>query len=112
MYTVMRKYDLTPGMKEQIIQDVQEHLVPILSRMPGFRAYSLVEVGDNEVAVTSTFDTFTDAKVSARLTRDWFVEHAEVFQEISTLGAGQVRIQCASDRLPPTGGEDQLQGVF
>jgi hypothetical protein len=112
MYNVMRKYDLIPGTKEKIIQDMQERLVPILSRVPGFRAYSLVEFGDNEVAITSTFDTLADAKASARLTRDWLVEHVELFQGFSTIGAGEVRVHSASVRLPQTGGEEQLQGVF
>ncbi len=50
MYTVIRKYDLVPGTLEEFIQHVQASLVPILSRMPGFRAYSLVEIGGNDVA--------------------------------------------------------------
>jgi len=112
MYTVIRKYDLTPGTKEKMIQDVQERLVPILSRVPGFRDYSLVEVGDNEVAVTSTFNTFADAKASARLTRDWLVEHTEFFQEVSTLVTGEVRVHSTSDRLPPTNELELLRGVF
>lgn len=112
MYTVMCKYDLIPGTKENVIQDVQERLIPILSRVPGLREYSLVEVGDNEVAVTSTFNTFADAKASARLTKDWLVEHAEFFQEVSTLVAGEVRVHRTSEHLPQTSEEELLRGVF
>ena len=53
--------DLIPGTKEKVIQDVQERLVLILSKVPGLRVYSPVEVGDNEVAVTGTFNTFAAA---------------------------------------------------
>ncbi len=82
MYTVMRKYDLTPGTKDKMIQDVQARLVPVLIRVPGFREYALVEERDNEVVITSTLNTFADAKASARLTKGWRVAHVEFFQEV------------------------------
>jgi|SRR6516164_3794825 hypothetical protein len=112
MYTVMRKYELTSGTKEKIIQDVQERLVPLLIRVPGLRDYALVEVGDNEVIITSTFNTLADAKASARLTKDWLVEHTEFFQEVATLGAGEVRVSSQSECLPLTNEEELLRGVF
>ncbi len=113
MYTVIRKYDLIPGTKEEFIQDVQESLVPIINRVPGFRAYALVEVGDNEMAAISSFDTLADAKVSARLTADWVTEHTELFfQGFSKLAAGQVRVQSESACLSRTSREELLQGSF
>ncbi len=63
MYTVIRKYDLVPGSVEEFIQQVQKSLVPIINRVPGFREYSLVEVGENEVVAISIFDSLDDAKV-------------------------------------------------
>lgn len=111
MYTVMRKYDLTPGTKERIIQDVQARLVPLLNRVPGLRDYTLVEVADNEVVIISTFHTLADAKASARLTKDWLVEHAKFFQEIATIVAGEVRVYSRSERLP-LNQEELLRGAF
>ena len=96
MYTVIRKYDLIPGTKEEFIQDVQESLVPIINRVPGFRAYALLEVGDNEMAAISSFDTLADAKASARLTQEWHTEHLNVFiQRYTRIAAGEVRVQQA-----------------
>ena len=113
MYTVIRKYDLFPGTKEEFIRDVQERLVPIINQVPGFRAYSLLEVGDNEVVVISTFHTIADARASARLTGEWVTEHTEFFiQGYSKLAAGQVRVQSELARLSPTGREELLQGCF
>ncbi len=112
MYTVIRKYDLMPGTKEQLIRDAQEHLVPILIRVPGLKEYSLVEVGDHEVVISSTFNTFADAKASAQLIRDWLDEHSQFFQEVSTIVAGEVRIPSESVCLPQTGEEELLRGVF
>ncbi len=79
MYIVIRTYDLIPRTREEFIQHVQERLVPLLNHVPGFRAFSLVEAGDNNVTFISTFHTLADAKASARLTRCWIAEHTEFF---------------------------------
>jgi len=96
MYIVIRSYDLIPGMREEFIQRVQERLVPLLNHVPGFRAFTLLEAGDNNVIFISTFNKFADAKASARLTNDWHTEHLNVFiQAYTRLAAGQVRVQQA-----------------
>lgn len=113
MYTVIRKYDLVPGMLEEFIQQVQASLVPMLSRMPGFRAYSLVEIGDNEVVAISNFETLADAKASAPQTVAWVAEHTEMFfQGFSKPMAGAVRVQSKPARLSLTIYEELLQGSF
>jgi len=96
MYIVIRSYDLIPGTREEFIQRVQERLVPLLNRVPGFRAFSLMEAGDNNVTFISTFNKFADAKASARLTQEWHTEHLNVFiQEYTRIAAGEVRVQQA-----------------
>ena len=113
MYTVIRKYDLVPGSVEEFIQQVQKSLVPIINRIPGFREYSLVEVGDNEVIAISIFDSLADAKVSARQTAGWVAEHTELFfQGFSKAMAGHMRVHSGPACLPQTSHEELLQGVF
>ncbi len=113
MYTVIRKYDLIPGTVEEFIQHVQKSLVPIISRVPGFRDYSLVKVGDNEVIAISSFDSLAQAKVAARQTAGWVAEHTEwFFQGFSKPMAGEVRVQSGPAGLPQTSHEGYLQGVF
>jgi heme-degrading monooxygenase HmoA len=113
MYTVIRKYDLIPGTVEEFIQHVQKSLVPIINRVPGFRAYYLLEVGDNEVAAISIFDTLADAKASARQTAAWVAEHTELFfQGFSKPMAGPMRVQSEAACLPPASREELLQGCF
>jgi heme-degrading monooxygenase HmoA len=113
MYTVIRKYDLVPGSVEQFIQQVQKSLVPIINRVPGFREYSLVEIGENEVIAISIFDSLDDAKVSARQTAAWVAEHTELFfQGFSKAMAGQVRVHSGPACLPKSSHEELLQGVF
>ena len=96
MYIVIRSYDLIPGTREAFIQRVQERLVPLLNHVPGFRAFTLLEAGDNNVTFISTFNKFADAKASARLTNDWHTEHLNVFiQGYTRIAAGRVRVQQA-----------------
>jgi len=113
MYTVIRTYDLIPGTVEEFSHHVQRSLVPILNRVPGFRAYSLVEIGDHEVVAISSFDSLADAKVAARQTAGWVAEHTEwFFQGVSKPMAGEVRIQSWPAYLPQTSHVGYLQGVF
>jgi len=94
MYIVIRSYDLIPGTREEFIQRVQERLVPLLNRVPGFQAFTLLEAGDNNVTFISTFNKFADAKASARLTNDWHTEHLNVFiKGYTRIAAGEVRVQ-------------------
>ena len=96
MYIVIRSYELMPGTREEFIQRVQERLVPLLNHVPGFRAFTLLEAGDNNVTFISTFHKFADAKASARLTNEWHSEHLNVFiQKYTRIAAGEVRVQKA-----------------
>ena len=97
MYTVIRAYTIIPRTKEELIQDVQTRLVPLLNHVPGFQSYSLLDVGDNEVVVISTFNTLADAKASARLTGEWVADHAEIcIQGYAKLTAGVERVHSES----------------
>ncbi len=100
MYTVIRTYTIIPGTKEELIQDVQTRLVPLLNHVPGFRAYSLLDVSDNDVVVISTFSTLADAKASARLTGEWVADHAEIcIQGYAKLTAGVERVHSESTEI-------------
>jgi heme-degrading monooxygenase HmoA len=93
MYTVIRSYELIPGTREEFIQRVVERLVPLLNHVPGFRRFTLLESGDNNVIFISTFNKFADAKASARLTQEWHTEHLNVFiQRYTRIAAGEVRV--------------------
>ena len=113
MYAVIRKYNLLPGTVEEFIQQVQSGLVPIINRIPGFKAYYLVDIGDNEMAVISMFETLADAKASAKKTVAWINEHTDLyFQGFSKPMAGLVRVHIDSAHLPLTSREEHLQGIF
>jgi len=113
MYAVIRKYNLLPGTVEEFTQQVQSGLVPIINQIPGFKAYYLVDIGDNQVAVISMFETLADAKASAKKTMAWINEHTDLyFQGFSKPMAGLVRVHIDSAHLPLTSREELLQGIF
>jgi hypothetical protein len=94
MYAVVRSYNIICGTKKKLIQHVQGNLVPLLNHVPGFLAYFLVDAGENEVTIISTYDTRADAKAAARLTKEWVDEYAEpCIQGCSKVVAGQVKVQ-------------------
>jgi hypothetical protein len=113
MYIEIRTYELVLGTREACIRHVQGRLVPILSHAPGFRAFSLVEAGDNNVTFIITFHKQGDARASAHLTRNWIAEHADFMQEVTTVAAGELRVQNKPVRVPPTiRYEEELLGLF
>ena len=73
-----------------------------------------MEIGDNEVAAISSFETLADAKASApQKTVAWIAEHTEMFfQGFSKPMAGVVRVQSKPARLSLTIYEELLQGSF
>ncbi len=55
MYVAVRRYDGVPD-SQKVAQLVQEGFVPIISEMPGFVAYYLVDAGDGVSLSTSVFE--------------------------------------------------------
>jgi hypothetical protein len=113
MYREIRTYELLLGTREECIQHVQERLVPLLSHVPGFRDFSLVEIGDNHVTFIITFHTQGDARAPAQLMRSWIAEHADFMQEVTQVAAGELRVLGEPVRVPPTiRYEEELLGLF
>ena len=76
------------------------------------RAFTLVEVGDNNVTLISTFHTLADTQASSLLMRDWIVKNADFIQEVTQFSAGQLRVQNEPVRVSSTEYEELLQGTF
>ena len=113
MYIEIRTYELLLGTREECIRHVQERLVPLLSHVPGFRAFSLMEAGDNDVIFIITFHTQGDAIASAHLTRNWLAEHADCMREVTQVAAGELRVLGEPVRVPPIiRYEEELLGLF
>lgn len=94
MYASIRKYYITPGTLEELLRHVREGFVPIISQMPGFRAYYVLEVRNDEVVSISIFDTQAGAEESVRRSADWVAKDLVSFlQGLPEIIVGQVRVQ-------------------
>lgn len=58
MYTTICKYTIVPGsMAEFFKRRIQAEFEPLISRLPGFVGYCLLEVNADQVVSVSTFDS-------------------------------------------------------
>jgi hypothetical protein len=55
MYVAVRRYEGVSD-AQKVAQLVEEDFVPIISEMPGFAAYYLVDAGDGVMVSTSVFE--------------------------------------------------------
>lgn len=71
MYLSIRRGQAQPGALDEAARRVQDGFVPILTSLPGFKAYYLVNAG-NDVAITiSIFETKEAAEESNRRIAEW-----------------------------------------
>ena len=82
MYVAIRRLKVQPGSIDEAIQRVENGLVPILSSVPGFVEYDMVQVGEDVGLTISFFETQEQAEESNRKAADW------VKQNLAPLAAG------------------------
>lgn len=71
-HVVIRRYHLKPGATyAELTRLVETGLIPSIRELPGFVEYTLVEPGNGEHIVISTFTDEATATASAVLARDW-----------------------------------------
>lgn len=71
MYASVRKYQVDPGSVAEITQKVQQEFVAIVSEVPGFVAYYLVDGGGGTVSTVSIYENQAGAEESNRRAADW-----------------------------------------
>lgn len=75
-YAVVRRYEgLDPRSIEEVARRVNEGLVPILSQIPGFKAYCALHTGSGVVASISIFEDQAGADASTRKAAVWVEQH-------------------------------------
>ncbi len=93
MYTAIRKYYVIPGRVDELIQHVRAGFVPIISQVPGFVAYYLLEVRNDEIVSISIFDTRAGAEESTRRAATWVEQNiASLIQGLPEITVGAVKV--------------------
>jgi hypothetical protein len=91
MYAGIRQGKAKPGMAEEIARTIKEGAIPIISDVPGFRAYYVIYAPDDTVTAISVFDNYEGATESNRLGLAWSEQNlAPLMTGTATAFAGPV----------------------
>lgn len=71
MYAAIRQAKAKPGMAEELARTIKEGAVPIISDVPGFRAYYVIYASDDTVTAISIFNDHAGAEESNRRGLAW-----------------------------------------
>jgi hypothetical protein len=72
MHATVRRYEgVDTSRTAELTKKVGEHLIPSLSKLPGFGGYYLIEAGNGVMTSISLFDTSAQADESTRVASNW-----------------------------------------
>src|SRR6476646_11819719 len=75
MYGAIRQGKAKSGMAEELAVRVKEGAIPIISDVPGFRAYYVIYAPDDTVTAISIFDNYAGAQESNRRGLAWIEQN-------------------------------------
>jgi hypothetical protein len=84
MYAVSRRYNFDASEAEELNRKIRGMLVPLLTEIPGFRAYYWLETGGGEGLSLSVFDDEAGARESTRRTEGF------VREDLPALGTAEI----------------------
>ena len=91
MYIAIRRLKLKPGLLEEAIGRIEDEFVPLISTMPGFVDYIVMQAGEEEGVTISVFEMQEQAEESNRRAAEW------VSQNLAPLAAGPHEIVVVGD---------------
>jgi hypothetical protein len=72
MHATIKRYEgIDQSRTDELVKNVNENLVPRLSKMPGFSGYYLIEAGNGVMSSVGFFETSTQADESTRVASSW-----------------------------------------
>ena len=90
MYAAVRRYEGVTDPSE-VRRQVEEGFIPIISEMPGFVAYYLVDAGDGVLVTTSVFEHKDAEEQSTFVAGEFVAEHlAPLMPNPPQVTAGEV----------------------
>lgn len=91
MYAAIRQYHTDPDSVEEVVRQVNEGFVPLISDMPGFVAYFLLNAGQGEIGSVSVFQDQQSAEESNRRAEEWVQQNlGELLPSPPNFAAGEV----------------------
>jgi hypothetical protein len=72
MHATVRRYEgIDQTRSEELTRKVNESLAPLISKLPGFGGYYLIEAGNGVLTSVGLFDTPAQADESTRIAANW-----------------------------------------
>ncbi len=72
MHATVRRYEgIDQSKKDELTRKVGESLMPLLSKLPGFNGYYLIESGNGVFTSFGLFDKSAEAEESTRVAATW-----------------------------------------
>jgi hypothetical protein len=91
MYAAIRQGKAKAGTAEELIHTIKEEAIPIISDVPGFKAYYVIYAPDDTVTAISIFDDYAGAEESNRRGLAWIEQRlAPLLAGPATAAAGPV----------------------
>lgn len=72
MHATIKRYEgVDESRTEELIKNVDENLLPRLTKVPGFSGYYLIEAGNGVMSSIGFFETSAQADESTRVAETW-----------------------------------------
>jgi hypothetical protein len=75
MFAAIRRYHTDPDSLDEVVRQVNEGFVPLISDMPGFVAYIALNAGQGEYGTVSVFEDQASAEESNKVAEEWVNEN-------------------------------------
>ena len=90
MYAAIRRYHTDPDSLDEIVRQVNEGFVPLISDMPGFVVYIAIDAGQGEFGTVSVFEDQDSAEESNRVAEEWVQQNLGELLPSPDFAAGEV----------------------
>jgi hypothetical protein len=90
MFAAIRRYHTDPDSLDEVVRQVNEGFVPLISDMPGFVAYIALNAGQGEYGTVSVFEDQASAEESNKVAEEWVNENLRELLPNPDYAAGEV----------------------
>ena len=99
MYTTIRRYTVEGGRMDEMMRDIRDNFVPLISKVPGFVSYQVLDAGDRLVTI-SVFESRDGADESTRRAAEYVKQNPMFQRGLSKpeITAGEVKVHQVAER--------------
>lgn len=87
MFATIRRYKVKAGSTPEVVQRVQDGLIPLLSRQPGFVTYYAIDSGNDVATSVSVYVDKPSADAANKTAAQWVNQNL-----VGLLGAPEVTV--------------------